>query len=144
MLRSFTCLILLVLTAACSGGAPVPASEPETPTPQATRAHSLTSEDVFEVQAWVDKPAPERDERVTIYGSLIKNGVYLGGMAMDAVWPEEGQERGMPNCRVQVIYQAGVCVTDAANYPPGEFVPVTVIFDYKGNRYTGETGFTPR
>jgi len=144
MLRSFICLILLALTAACSTERDVPVEQPKTPALEATRAPSLISEDVFEVQAWVDKPAPERDERVTIYGSLIKNGVYLGGMAMDAVWPEEGQERGMPNCRVQVIYQAGVCVTDAANYPPGEFVPVTVIFDYKGNRYTGETGFTPR
>jgi hypothetical protein len=100
--------------------------------------------DLFEVEAWVDNPAPARNERVTVSGSLLKNGVRLGGMMMQATWPEEAQERGIPNCNVLVIYGSGVCAIEAVDYPPGMFVPVTVTFKYAGATHTGHTGFTPR
>lgn len=144
MARVIPFLFVLMLLAACSSGAVVPTEQPVTPSPQAASSLSSAYEEVFEVRAWVNKPNPERDERVTLHGSLIKNGVYLGGMAMQAVWPEEGQERGVPNCSVQVIYQAGVCAIEAADYPSGVYVPITVIFNYRGERYTAETGFTPK
>lgn len=87
---------------------------------------------------------PSRDSRVTISGSLIKNGVRLGGMMMQATWPDKRQEHGVPNCNVLVIYGSGVCTVDAGNYPPGVFVPVTVTFEYGGMRHIGHTGFTPQ
>lgn len=135
-------VILLILAGlclvACSERTPPPASLP-------TQAViSPTSTDVFEIVAWVDKPNPARDERVTISGSLIKNGIYLGGIMMQAYWPREGQERGVPNCYVQAIYQRGICTAEASDYPPGVYVPVTVIYNYEGVIYTAETGFTPQ
>lgn len=96
------------------------------------------------MEAWVDKPSPARDGRVIARGSLIKNGVRLGGMMMQATWPDETQERGVPNCNVLVTYGSGVCAIDAEGYPPGVFVPITVTFDYDGTRYVGHTGFTPQ
>lgn len=103
-----------------------------------------TGENRFEVVAWVSDPSPTQGARVMLYGSLIKNGVHLGGMAMVATWPDESQERGVPNCRVQVIYQAGVCIVETEGFTPGEYVPITVAFEYQGRTYTGGTGFTPR
>ena len=115
-----------------------------TSSPQITPAPSPTPRDTFEVDAWVDNPTPSQDSRVTIYGSLIKNGVHLGGMAMQATWPDETQERGVPNCSVQVIYGSGVCTADAGDYAPGVFVPITVKFEYGGLTHIGHTGFTPQ
>lgn len=83
------------------------------------------------------------NSRVIVWGSLIKNGVHLGGMMMQATWPDETQEVGIPNCRVLVIYGSGVCVIDDIDYPPGEFVPITVSFEYGGKEFVGQTGFTP-
>lgn len=135
-------IILLALTliclVACAG--PAAPTAPPTALPTVTPA----TDDVFEVFAWVDKPTPARDERVTISGSLVKNGVYLGGIMMRADWPREGQERGVPNCFVQMIYQRGVCVAEASDYPSGVYVPVTVTIEYRGVIYTAETGFTPQ
>ena len=79
-----------------------------------------------------------------LYGSLIKDGVYLGGMTMRAIWPDEDQERGVPNCSVQVIYGSGVCIVETEDFQPDVFVPITVAFDYHGQTYRGQTGFTPR
>jgi hypothetical protein len=137
-------MLISVLLFSCSPNRE-PESEPraETGSP-VTLAPASTSTDRFEVEAWVDKPAPARDERVTVSGSLIKNGVYLGGIMMQATWPEAAQERGVPNCYVLVIYQRGVCTIEAGSYPSGEFVPVTITFEYKGIQYSGQTGFTPR
>jgi hypothetical protein len=114
------------------------------PVKTATPTASATPSDKFEVYAWVDKPTPARNERVIISGSLIKNGVYLGGMAMTGIWPDSTLERGAPNCHVQVIYQRGICITEADKYPSGVYVPVTVKFEYRGGTYTAETGFTPQ
>lgn len=102
------------------------------------------SQDEFVIKTWVNKPNPSRDELVTVYGSLIKNGAHLGGMMMQATWQDPAQERGVPNCNVLVIYQTGVCTIEAGKYPSGEYLPITVSFDYDGIILTGETGFTPR
>ncbi len=128
-------ILVFAILLSCSPAASPPATpSPAPPTPA----------DIFEVEAWVDDASPPHDARVTVYGSLIKNGVRLGGMTMQATWPDETQERGVPNCKVQVIYGSGVCTLDAGNYPPGEFVPITVTFRYGGGTHVGHTGFTPQ
>jgi hypothetical protein len=103
-----------------------------------------TYHDVFEVKAWVDNPSPERDDQILLSGSLIKNGTYLGGMMMTATWPDATQERGVPNCKVLVIYARGVCDIDVSHFPSGITVPITVSFPYQGHFYSGTTSFTPK
>lgn len=105
---------------------------------------SPKSGDIFEVEAWVNKPSPRPDEQVTIYGSLLKNGVRLGGIMMQARWSERALATGLPDCFVLVIYGSGVCVAAAKDFPPGKFVPVTILFEYEDHVFTGKTGFTPR
>lgn len=121
--------------------------EPQPAAPAAPKIGStpeLVRTATFEVVAWVSDPNPEPGERVMLYGSLLKDGVHLGGMAMRASWPDEDQERGIPNCSVQVIYGSGVCIVETADFQPGIYVPITVSFEYQGKIYRGETGFTPR
>ena len=98
----------------------------------------------FEVVAWLDDPTPELGSRVILHGSLLKDGVHLGGMAMRATWPDEKQERGVPNCSVQVIYGAGVCIVETEGFSPNVYVPITLSFEYQGVTYRGQTGITPR
>lgn len=140
---SFLILVCLALTACLPKASPAPGLQ-ASPTPSTAPLSSPTPGDVFEVEAWVDNPTPARDERITASGSLIKNGVYLGGMMMRGTWPEEDQERGVPNCFVLVIYQRGVCTIEVKDYPSGVYVPITVSFEYNSKTYTGQTGFTPR
>lgn len=102
-----------------------------------------TYEDIYEVEAWVDKPAPRLDEQVTVYGSLLKNGVRLGGIMMQARWSEKALTTGIPDCFVLVIYGSGVCTVAAGDFQPGQFVPITILFEYEERVFTGITGFTP-
>ena len=123
----------------------IPSEAPATSLPAIqTPEPFLLPTPTFEVVAWVDDPNPQIGSRVMLYGSLIKNGVYLGGMAMRATWPDEDQERGVPNCSVQVIYESGVCIIETEGFQQGVFVPITVTFEYLGKIYRGQTGFTPR
>jgi hypothetical protein len=137
-LVSLCTLILLMISilAACTPTASTPAVPRggiETPAP--------TSSDVFQVTAWVDNPYPKAGERINISGSLIKNGVYLGGMMMSGFWPDEKDDR-LPDCHIQVIYQRGICIAYADNFPVGEPITVKVSFDYFGQTFSGETSFT--
>jgi hypothetical protein len=134
------CFTLTACSADSSSQTKVQVTKEENHTPQPTN----TPADAFEVKAWVDKPNPTQEERVTLHGSLIKNGVFLGGMMMSATWPDPDHERGVPNCTSLVTYGAGKCAIEANKFPQGQFVPITVSFDYQGKRYTGQTGFTPR
>lgn len=139
-------LLVLVCAAVAAGActAPPPATpsaEAQLAAPSAQASPTLAGN--FEVDVWVDNAAPSRGQRVTVSGSLIKNGVRLGGIMMDATWPDATRERGAGRCYVQVIYGAGVCAIEAADMLPDVFVPVTVTFDYGGVTYTGHTGFTP-
>lgn len=102
-----------------------------------------TSGDIYEVEAWVDKPAPRLDEQITVYGSLLKNGVRLGGIMMQARWSEKALTTGIPDCFVLVIYGSGVCTVAAGDFQPGQFVPITILFEYEERVFTGMTGFTP-
>jgi hypothetical protein len=144
MIRAFPALFLFLLTWACTaevgttadghGSAATPHRLDAAPPPTAT----------FDVVAWVDDPNPTVGSRVILHGSLLKDGVHLGGMAMRAIWPEEGHERGVPNCSVQVIYGAGVCSIESEGLQTGVYVPITVTFEYQGQTFRGGTGFTPR
>jgi len=144
-------LLLVIVLAACSPPlVPDPSSTSQQNGQEAASGLPPLSvpeaepEDKFEVHAWVDKPIPVQGEQITLFGNLRKNGVILGGMMMEANWPDENQERGRPNCYVLVIYQGGVCVIDTKGYPIGEYVPLVVKFVYDGQTFTGETGFTPK
>lgn len=99
-------------------------------------------EDKYEVIAWVDNSTPAQGDVVNLSGSLVKNGIYLGGMMMQAVWPDKDQERGVPNCNVLVIYQRGICVIETEEMPVGEFIPVTIKFVYNDQTFRAQTGFT--
>lgn len=122
----------------------MPVTLSPTPEIQLTPAPSPTSADAFRVVAWVNEPTPARESKVILLGSLIKNGVYLGGIMMGATWPDKEQPRGSPNCYVMVLYQRGVCTIDVSQYPPGEYVPIQISFEYQGLKFYGQTGFTPR
>ncbi len=98
---------------------------------------------VFKVEAWVDHPTPGEDQRVIVYGSLLKYHTRLGGIMMRATWPDKDHPLGTPNCFVLVTYGRGVCTIDTSRLPSGVYVPVTVSFDYGNQRYSGQTGFTP-
>lgn len=140
-------LIACALLAACAS---IPPAASPTGTVGATAGVPAAPDsspefvDHFQVEAWVNDPTPDRDDRVIVSGSLIKNGVYLGGMMMQATWPDETQQHGEPNCNVLVIYQRGVCVIEAGQFPPGEFVPVHISFLYQDVIYSADTGFTPK
>lgn len=143
MKRTLILVLVFMLQTSCSSNAttspgptkPVAAQNDSTPLP--VRTHK------FEVVTWFDNPEPKLGSRVMLYGSLIKDGVHLGGMAMRATWPDEDQERGVPNCSVQVIYGSGVCIIETEGFKPGVTIPVTVTFEYQGQIYRGQTGFTP-
>ncbi len=136
-----TCLVLCLAACSAQAGA-VPAEQDAVPVSQPGAPAPSQQADTFEVVAWVDNPTPAQGEQVNLSGSLIKNGVYLGGMMMQATWPDKTQERGMPNCNVLVIYQRGVCIIETEGFTAGEYVPVTVKFVYKDQTYTGQTSFT--
>ena len=140
---SLAVTLFCILACACDTIAPAP-NRAAIPDHQLNKTTYSGHSDLFEVEAWVDNPTPDQNRRVNAHGSLIKNGVRLGGMAMVAVWPDPGQEYGVPNCSVQVIYGSGVCLIVAADFSPGEYVPITVTFHYAGEIFSGHTGFTPQ
>ena len=144
MKRAIILFLACVLQVACTSNV-TPSSEPTAPTvPQNISTPIPIRTPIFDVVAWVDDPEPQLGSRVMLYGSLIKDGVHLGGMAMRATWPDENQERGVPNCSVQVIYGSGVCIVESESFQSGVYVPITVTFEYQGKIYSGQTGFTPR
>jgi len=143
MKRTLILLLVFMLHLSCSSNIaqsskPVAAIATQvvpTPTPFHTP--------IFKIVTWFDNPKPELGSRIILFGSLIKDGVHLGGMAMRATWPDKNQERGVPNCSVQVIYGSGVCTIETAGFQAGEYIPVMVSFEYQGRIYSGRTGFIP-
>jgi hypothetical protein len=139
-------LFFVILTLIMTGCLPTlspPIEVIATTTPIFIQTPSPTSGDIFEVQAWVNEPFPARDEQVIVYGSLIKDGVRLGGIMMRASWRDGTHEHAIPDCFVLVTYGRGVCTLDQGGLPSGVFLPITVTFDYNGSRFIGQTGFTP-
>ena len=144
MKRILILLLVVMLQISCSSNATQSSKPVATTVTRVAPTPTLFHTAIFEVVTWFDNPEPKLGSRVILYGSLLKDGVYLGGMAMRATWPDESQERGVPNCSVQVIYGSGVCNIETAGFQPGEYVPIIVTFEYQGKVYSGQTGFTPR
>jgi hypothetical protein len=142
----YRCLLLFpILMAACSqptSTQTIPAAAP--PTPAAVISPSATPEDIYQVDVWVDNPTPQRGERVLVSGSLIKNGVHLNGPMMATWASERAYARGVPDCLVSISYQRSGCVLQAEDFPSGVYVPVKVVIYLNDEKYTGETGFTPK
>ncbi len=137
--------ILPILTIMLVGCTAAPTSTPTmtpasiTPLPQV----GPTSEDIYEISAWVDNPEPGPDDIVTVSGHIIKNGVYLGG-EMWMFWPEVGSAPGNNACLDHMMYQRGICQIIVKGYPPDIYVPIKVRWEWPGIVLTTETGFTPR
>jgi hypothetical protein len=152
-MRFFCLLVITLLLAGCAGtpapstaaAPPVDVAEPTTvPKETVPRSASPTPEDVFEIVAWVNKPEPKLDEVVTVSGSLIKNGVYLGGIPMWAFWPDEEGGPVPHDCVSSMAYQRGICMIYVKDYPVDVYVPVSIRIIYQDQIFTTETGFTPR
>ena len=142
-LRFAILVVVLILCACSSQPGSVSARETlavESPSPTAT----LPSTDTFAIDTWFWDTDPVQGERVTFYGCLVKNGLSLNGIMMDATWPDKNKELGMGSCHVMVNYQRGVCTIYTTGLPVGEYIPVTVKFNYQGVIYTKTTGFTLR
>lgn len=95
----------------------------------------------WSVDAWFDNPNPPMGSNVTLSASLLKNGLWTGGMQMYAHWVQGGE---LKECSVLVIYQRGICTIPVEGFEPGVYVPVTYTFHYGGRDFTGYAGFTPR
>jgi hypothetical protein len=107
--------------------------------PTGENAAIFPKPDLFQVKRWmIHTTLNSRDNRRGI------DQVVPIGRAMSAFWPDETNERGVPNCYALVTYGDGKCVIDVSRFPPGKFVPVTVSFNYGGKIYTAQTGFTPQ
>jgi hypothetical protein len=144
MVRWITLVVVSLFLVSCAPSTTI-VPEQASPTTRPTYSEPLQPpQGQFEVVSWFDDPEPEHGSRVMLYGSLIKSGVTLGGMMMEATWPDENQARGVPNCRVQVIYGSGVCIIETADLPKGVYIPITLKFEYQGKTYQGQTGFTAR
>ena len=138
--------ILLILTIFLVGCIASPTSTPTqtptgiTPLPQVTP----TSEDIYEISAWVDIPEPGPDDIVTVSGHLIRNEAHLGGVGMWMFWPDEKGGPVPHECVSYMMYQRGICQIIVKDYPPGQYVPVVVRVEFQDQVFTTETGFTPQ
>jgi hypothetical protein len=135
-------IILSLSLISCSSLSTIEEEQATQPTTAQITKPSPTAEDVFQVEVWVDDPTPERGDPLMLYGSLIKHGVRLGGMTMQAYWPDEDQHPSLPDCKVQVIYGSGVCKIDTEDFPVGVPIPLKVEFDVEGKTYGGSLEIT--
>jgi len=142
MRYAYFLVLAALLLAACS------VENQATPTPSLpapTSSHPAPTPEVdVEVQAWVNRPNPARNEIITVFGTLKATGLYRNGITMTAVWPDPNHQPGVPNCLTRTSYELGSCAFPAENFPPGEFVPITITFFFDGVKYTTQTGFTPQ
>jgi hypothetical protein len=137
-------IFIFIVPVACSVKNPSPGGLPTMPVQQVSTTQSPTPQDTFWTKVWVDEPTPPLNSRIIVFGSLNRNGVYMGGIMMQATWPDETHERGVPNCISLVNYGSGKCIIDVSRFPPGKYVPVTITLNYRGMVFTAQTGFTPQ
>ena len=123
MKRTLILILVFMLQISCSSNATQSPKLVATIATQIVPTPTPIHTAIFEVVTWFDNPDPILGSRVIFYGSLLNDGVHLGGMAMRATWPDENQERGVPNCSVQVIYGSGVCIIETEGFQAGGFVP---------------------
>jgi hypothetical protein len=94
----------------------------------------------WSVDSWFDNPNPPLGSQVVFSGSLLRNGMWSGGI-MTARWMQGGE---MQVCNVIMIYQRGICVIQVRDFDPGVYVPITYTINYApGLDFTGYNGFTP-
>ncbi len=135
-------IILSLFLISCSSRAAVEEEQATQPSTAQIAGPTPTADNVFRVEVWVDDPTPAQGEPVMLYGSLIKHGVRLGGMTMQAYWPDEDQHPSLPDCKVQVIYGSGVCKIETEEFPVGVPISLNVEFDYEGETYGGNIKIT--
>lgn len=142
-MKNITLIIIALFLVGCTAA---PTDLPaETPVPEVTESVVTSAwTDEYEIWAWVDIPEPGPNDIVTVSGHLVKNDVYLGGVGMWMFWPAEDGSPVPHECVSYMMYQRGICQIIVKDYPPGQYVPVTVRVEYNDQVFTTETGFTPR
>ena len=103
-----------------------------------------TPEFRYIVTAWVSDLEPDRDQNVILSGNLNKQGVILGGITMEGIWQQPGDEKPTLHCHSLINYQRGRCNIAAKDFPVDIYVPLTIHIHYAGMTFIAETGFTPR
>jgi hypothetical protein len=139
-------LVFLLMTIFLSSCAPAvaPVVTAQSPTTRPPGAPTPTLEYVIEARSWVSDPAPDREERVIVFGSLVKNRRFLGGIMMKATWIDPSRGNSQRECYLLVNYQRGDCIIEVKDFPVGIYVPVNITFNYRDRIYTTTTGFTPK
>jgi len=102
-----------------------------------------STSDEFIVEAWVKKSSNNNGKDFVVMGSLLKDGFRLGDNMMYASWPDPSAEGGVVHCDLYAHHGVGQCIAHTDQLTQGEYVPVTIKFEYQGHYYYGETGFTP-
>ena len=105
-------------------------------------AKEKPSED-FVVKGWTKKSTNNNGKDFIVAGSLIKNGFTLGDVMMFASWPDPSAEGGEVHCDLLAHHGVGQCIAHTEHLTKSLYVPVKLKFEYMGNYYYGETGFTP-
>ena len=119
---------------------------PQTPDPQPAVSFipTPTPSNRYTVTAWVNYPEPNPGQNVILSGNVSKNGVILGGLMMEGIWLQPGDEKPTLHCYSLVNYQRGRCNILVKDFPLDVYVPLTINIDVDGLTFTAETGFTPR
>ncbi len=116
--------------------------------PALTPAPSPTLRDRYELQLWFHNAEPQLGEKVILFGSLLQNGLPIGGdLMMQAKWPDRDAPGGQAVCWDRPNYARGLCfITVTEQYPPGEAVPITVTMHVRwlNAKFTDHIAFTPR
>ncbi len=136
-------VFIAILLVSCTSAPDLFTTPSPSPVIQASLAPSPTPEDVYKIHTWVSNATPSGDEKVLLFGTLKKDGVFLGHLMMKATWPDKDIQEGVPNCYVQVLYTRAVCIIHSGKYPRNEFVPIKIEFTYNGMIFSDKTGFTP-
>ena len=99
--------------------------------------------DIFIVEGWVIKSGFDEGKSVVVVASLLKNGFRLGDENVHITWPDPSKDRELGGCDVFSHHGTAECVVITEHLNPGEYVPVTIRFEFEGNYYYGKTGFIP-
>lgn len=108
-----------------------------------TQVLNEKNSDVFVIESWFEKSNTNDENTILLWARLLKNGTKVSGTVLHASWPDPSAERGIARCDVQSIYNGGVCMIQKNKYQAGDYVPVSLSFEYDGITYSDKTGFIP-
>jgi hypothetical protein len=126
-------------------GEPTATSTPtNTPTATATSTATATATSgpvVVEVDAWVDDPTPVQNQVVTVYGSILVNGLPVEDVQMHTNWLFADS---IEYCSATTDeFGIAACSRNIGPAQPNYTVTIEVFFIYEGEQYYTTTSFTP-